>query len=103
MGLRAISKKSCRLIANGNWTSPDIGFPDAADNAGTGAMLHAPKGFSIRRKGEFPGPREKVRPGVGKDRADRRVSVFALRAAPGRNMSREFHACRFTARCAAVQ
>ncbi len=28
-------KKSCRLIANKNWTSPNIGFPDAADNAGT--------------------------------------------------------------------
>ena len=35
MGLRAILKKFCGLIANVNWTGPDIGFTDAADNAGT--------------------------------------------------------------------
>ena len=45
-GIAGELKKSCRLIANGDWTSPNIGFPDAADNAG----IRVPRGVPVKER-----------------------------------------------------
>jgi len=78
---------------------PNIGFPVATDNAGTGATRPAPRMISMKRNGKSSEAREKALPATGK----RRVTAFAPFAAPGHGMSGEFPACRFTAPRAADQ
>ncbi len=111
MGLRAILKKSYRLIANKNWTGPNTGFPDAEDNAGTrvarGVAAKERMGSQAGESREVP---EQVRSGrvpairSGTRRQGVREDSVSARNADRENSTNvEYHAHRCFVRHARVQ